>query len=308
MKISILVYFISIINAFPVFINKDQELDVNDPCFELGSTGEYTYTNILRRCLDSFPFDHARHLKQVLNVKKAMAMYVFRDIASNFADGAIESHTDIMHELDAISQKTYANDRMANEDLYDAFLKLNDAHTRYVASCYHSWKIMQPWVLSMKYNDQKQYEIFIQDMVYKPDQEPFDMIKYILSAPPTDYIGYKVLEIDGIPAINALVDFALKHVGTAKDPNVRLNLAVGRFDYHDGAWRPFYGDFSVRLRLPEKDNVVYLLQAPNGTTISVSIPFITQKFGAPFITSEEYWLKICASDYNSTRGGVQARL
>lgn len=47
---------------------------------------------------------------------------------------------------------------------------------------------------------------------------------------PLCYKGWEVVEINGVPAIDAVTAFANTQVGVARDPNVRFNLVSQVFE------------------------------------------------------------------------------
>lgn len=109
-----------------------------DPC-SLASGNYSTFPNAMA-CLSSFPLNETIKQATIQTLKKALDFYVFKDLAVSFKDtnhelSPITSNIDLIAELDVIAQKQHSNDKAFHDDVFDLFLELNDAHTRY----YSTW-------------------------------------------------------------------------------------------------------------------------------------------------------------------------
>jgi hypothetical protein len=116
----------------------------------------------------------------------------------------------------------------------------------------------------------------------------------------SDFFGAKVVTIDGVPALQALKDFAINDVGLAKDAQVRYNIAVLErppfSGFNSGLSVPWRGLFSFRphhfMLTPKNSSVSFGLVFANGTASQVSIPWKAspmQSFPDTATYEKSYW-------------------
>ncbi|KAF0548161.1 peptidase s41 family protein [Gigaspora margarita] len=94
------------------------------------------------------------------------------------------------------------------------------------------------------------------------------MVKYYINLLNNDC---EVTEIDGKPAIQAIIDFANANIAYSKDLGVQFNMALGTFSQL----------FTLREDLPETSNITYNLKCPEKSyalTRKWSIAFINPFF------------------------------
>ncbi|KAJ3082902.1 hypothetical protein HK102_001392 [Quaeritorhiza haematococci] len=254
-----------------------------DPCYLNTSPGIFVGYENARSCLDSFPFNES-HRAPVLDVlKKTFDLYVFRDISIDYQDGAIVSKVDTRKELAELKSKPYQTEREFQEDIYDLFMKFNDAHTRFTSTCYHTWTFYQPWILTQQITSDGKQRVYIQEPIFVVEDNA--LVSNITSSlfaewarlgiNPFSYNGFEVVSINDRDPVEAIVEYADKEIAATRDAAIRFNLAFGRFDYIQGRWRAFNGMFPVRSRLPTEATVRYGL-AGNGTTFSIEVPFVAR--------------------------------
>lgn len=221
--------FFSVLTVLSAFPTEDGQ----DPCTKVQLDGNFTsgshpinyLVSSAKACLSSFPFDEQVRKETLDSVRKAMALYAFRDIAAYSQDGLLKSRIDILAELDVIENIQYESDNAFHNDLYSTFTSLNDAHTRYYSRCHHAaFKSYQPFVLTSILEDGVQ-KITVNSMTYPDPSTPqFKFWRDRTGVDLRKFVGHTVESIDGIDAMEAIRFFANTEVGTARDESVRFNL------------------------------------------------------------------------------------
>ena len=134
--------------------------------------------------------------------------------------------------------------------------------------------------------------LFIQDIIFDEEERAGKLFNSLIGEPLYTYKDYTVEKINGIDAMQFMIDFARDEVGSARDPSVRFNIALGRYDYFEGNWKTFFGVFSARARTPATASLRYVLRSPMGERVELDIPFIA-KLPSIFRDGREYYLRMC---------------
>lgn len=185
--------------------------------------------------------------------------------------------------------------------MYKTFLRLNDAHTRYISSCLHSsWNFKQPFILISSLAPSGNLQIVIRGTsgVLKGDTAAY--WRNSTGKDLTMFTNYIVVEIDGRPAVEAIRNFANTVVGKFRDENVRFTQALGSYTFQHGNWSINLGQFSSRAFLPQNSSVIYKLQHPTTNHIEeITIPFAALPPSFSFSNVQEYFENGCSPNSRS---------
>lgn len=203
-------------------------------------TAPYGYAEWMA-CIQSIPADSARKDATFSAVQKTLQLYVYRDINVNSGPPA-NIKVDYVRELDRIQSTSYTFEYELHSDLYLLFQSFHDPHTTY-GSCFQALMptIFQPWVLGSQIDDESQV-IYIK-------ATRFNGVDPFLEFHTDDFVGWKIISLDGVPAIQSLLDWGARY-SYFKDPGARFNDVLAN-------WGQQGFDFPI-----EKPLIVYVLQHP----------------------------------------------
>ncbi|CAG8682423.1 6161_t:CDS:2, partial [Racocetra fulgida] len=194
--------------------------------------------NATKKCLESFPFNAKRATKMVdLTLHFLSSYYVFFDRAKEGPpDGFTYQPVDLENELKSLRTKTFKSDYDFTTALRTILFKLKDGHTRFINNCYTNFIYDQKLSLySVITTDKKQ--------VFNDTLDPSNN-------------DCEVIEIEGKPALQVIIDFANDKIAYSKDLGVRFNMALAPS-------RPEYSQhFTLREDLPETSSIAYTLKCP----------------------------------------------
>ncbi|KAF9172585.1 hypothetical protein BGX21_009336 [Mortierella sp. AD011] len=224
-----------------------------DPCAILGSlkTNETTVQHVAD-CYNSIEFN-STEAKATLDSLHILYndFFVFRDSAltPDLALPFVSEPVDVLSGLEAIREKSYAQDYEFHSDLALLIKSLNDAHCTYNPDCYNSFIFKQPLAL------------------YAPVMDGRQSIRVFTDATGQDYTDCEVLEINGLDARSYIQAWADRHSGFSKDAGVRFNNALVSHMYNaeTQTWSLNMGAITETSTLPSSSHVDYRLRCePNG--------------------------------------------
>ncbi|CAG8839427.1 45754_t:CDS:2, partial [Gigaspora margarita] len=203
-------------------LSKSEQTDPNFQCqnvskaFEKNELVEY---DDAKKCIESFPFD----------AKLAADVIINRIHLSTCS---------LIKELESLRKETFKSDYDFVAALRNIISKLKDGNTQNFNICYQNFIYDQNLTLYSVIttdNENKQKQVF--DDKLDPSNNDCE-----------------ATEIDGKPALQAIIDFANDNIIYSKDLGVRFNMALA----------PSIGIFSqlftLRKDLPETSNVTYNLK------------------------------------------------
>ncbi|OQS00231.1 hypothetical protein THRCLA_06117 [Thraustotheca clavata] len=212
-------------------------------------------------CVTRLPYNATEKAELIKYYRLALPQYVYENIAKKshpFGPYQLPA-VDLQEGLNKIESKKYTNDAEMQEDFYQLFAQLHDAHTPYhKPNYYYNYYTLQPIsIMSTLYNNAQVIKI---SSVDKSEVEAYATLYNESSQPDFDVEGWQITEIDGVPALDALRSFADNNIGVLKDNGSRFNLAVSGYKTGRGwfIFRPM-GVFGV----PTKQSVTYTLQNPS---------------------------------------------
>ncbi|KAF0545000.1 peptidase s41 family protein [Gigaspora margarita] len=198
-----------------------------------------------KKCIESFPFDAKFADDTIDAVSHFMSSYyVFLDQAKEEPPkGFTYQPVDLIKELNSLREKTFKSDYGFITALRNTIFKLKDGHTRFIDICYQSFIYDQNLTL---------YSVVTTDKEKKQKQ----IIKIFDDKLDSSNNDCEVTEIEGKPAIQAIIDFANDNIAYSKDLGVRFNMALAP------SIKIFSQLFTLREDLPETSTITYNLKCP----------------------------------------------
>ncbi|CAG8713871.1 25035_t:CDS:2, partial [Dentiscutata erythropus] len=202
--------------------------------------------NDAKKCIESFPFD-AKFAKDTIDaVSHFMSnYYVFLDLANEEPPkGFTYQRVNIINELKLLRKKTDKKTFKSNYDfttaLQNTIFKLKDGHTRIINTCYRNFVYDQNLTLySVVTTDKEKNKTQVFDDKLDPSNNDCE-----------------VTEIDGKPALQAIIEFANNSISYSKDLGVRFNMALAPSSGF------FSQQFTLRNEFPETPSITYNLKCP----------------------------------------------
>ncbi|KAJ3118284.1 hypothetical protein HDU96_002722 [Phlyctochytrium bullatum] len=257
-----------------------------DPCSKL------VYARVIEAseayaCFASFNVTQEMKKKQADAIKSYLDLYPYLNLVRTIK-------VDVFAKLDALVANTTLTSEFHFQDaIVSLFKQLRDAHAAYSPTCYSTVSFVQPWVLAAKHTLEPNPKTVI---VIKAGIEkgstlsiglsknfpelaksmPRDMAKKWEKAlggkKPEDFVGWEVVEVNGVDALTAVKVFSDNSVGLSHTPETRVNFALASTAYAHGALQYVDGLFHATRRYPSDPARSYLLRNPRTGA--------TQKFDA----------------------------
>ncbi|KAF9926623.1 hypothetical protein FBU30_003807 [Linnemannia zychae] len=221
-----------------------------DPCETLGELVEpYISYGHVKRCYENVPYN-ATEANVVVSTMFTLVQdfYIFLDSAttSDLAKPFTSPPVDVLEGFDQISRTDYASDFKFQTDVDLLMNRLNDAHANYIAHCYRHYLFEQPLDL------------------YAPVIDKVQTIRILRDKSANLLDDCQVVAIDGVNAIDAIQTWVDINFGFSKDAGVRFNRALTHQIYSSAEKKWVYdaGQFTSRVTLPERPEVVYDIHCP----------------------------------------------
>ena len=246
-------------------------------------------------CMSSFPFNQSVAQHTVTNLKKAMQLYPFRDIAKN--PPAPFETVNLDQELDSIGSSVYQNDMAFQWALRRLFIRLRDAHTNYYAPVPYQFTFQLPVnIFSFMENGRLVFEV--SDVLN--NASAWTDYNY------TSLVGARVLQIDGLDAASYLNSFT-DEIGSAKDVQTRFNIALlqrAPLSGYESSSVPWRGLLTYRphhfASAPQKSSMTMQVSVRGGAPFSVTMPWKATTT-TPFFSNEAYMSSYWNDGYNNNK-------
>jgi hypothetical protein len=252
-----------------------------DFCAQLAK--EASFQNA-KGCLESFPFNPARHQAMATTMLSALQFHVFMDISKNSPDKAFQPDYDIEKAVTEWKGTTFPNDMAAQEALHSAFIKLNDAHSSYDPLCYRKITYVQHF-----------FPTAIPDKATGKTRVYVGGLPEPVNPADANYLGREILEIDGKPSFVTLWAYAQASIGRYKDASARFDDALANMAYDTkGKWVLNAGSWASRSRMPPTDSVTFKFAAGKGLpeeTVTRRWHIVLPK--EKVSTAQGYWDMFC---------------
>ncbi|CAG8607496.1 11883_t:CDS:2, partial [Dentiscutata heterogama] len=195
--------------------SESKKIDPKSQCkkvIKASGNNELIKYNDAKKCIESFPFDDKLAKDTIDAVSHFMsAYYVFLDQANEEPPkGFTYQPVDIINELKLLREKTFKSDYDFMTALRNTIFKLKDGHTKFINNCYQRFVYDQNLTL---------YSVVTTDEENKKKQVFDD------GSDPSNN-DCEVTEIDGKPALQAIIEFATNSISHSKDLGVRFNMAL----------------------------------------------------------------------------------
>ncbi|KAJ3323529.1 hypothetical protein HDU76_013624 [Blyttiomyces sp. JEL0837] len=307
-----------------------------DPCATLLSN-RFHNTTIFRAedvldCYNAFSVSPESKVAHINAIKSYFKFYPYIDLAKNSHAPLYQSQVDILQTLDIISQDDNISTEFALHTAIKSLISsLNDAHASYRPSCFSQFAFLQPWVVALKYSgvggsgDVKGARVILKDTIVNGGTV-FDGVRGGKAAQavtrywnekngidPSKYVGYEIVSVNGIPAMDALQQYADQTTGISRSSDSRLNDILPSYFWSTspstGVPGMFMVDGTFYLLLHPHANftsdIVYELRSDNGKSETLIIDWaaIPLKKGLmnSLVSKESYYNTFCVVDPASTR-------
>ena len=191
-----------------------------EPCaFE--KNGNYSYEQVAN-CLRSVELPASVKASTLISLERTMSLYVFKDLhKSPPENGQIDTKVDIDAELAMLGRTEFPSAWAFYDAVSNIFTRLHDDHVTFTKpSCFHL-AMHTPLVFGSRLNSNGFQEIYVADV------NPVVLPPGIPESEWRLWIGARVDEIDGVPALQAISDWARANIAFSKDPGTTFNKALG---------------------------------------------------------------------------------
>ncbi|KAI8809637.1 hypothetical protein BJ742DRAFT_771110 [Cladochytrium replicatum] len=305
------------------------QVAAGDPCTAFNANDALVPYSTALACIDSIAVPPAATRKIVLDTTATiLQLYPYYDIVRSSPEPRFKVSVDIAAELQSIETKvqngTIRTDRGFHEAIYNLFNSFKDTHATYLG-CYQWYYWIQPWSLVQEYpnygilrngsrtsseNPNKAAPVVrIHSTVvdnwmsrYYYGYKPLFVsgFKSRLSFDINEFVGWEVLEMDGMPAAKYAQKLAEEYRVGSKD-------MASRFNYPFSGVRFFGGDFvmddsilAVGRTIPLKPSRTYKLRSPTGNTTTLDVPYLmhmpidfNSRSKFVWTNNQEFFARVC---------------
>ncbi|KAJ3089625.1 hypothetical protein HK100_007700, partial [Physocladia obscura] len=274
----------------------------HDPCAEIvvlaavtsaqtNSSAAVFPASSARECFESFPVSaHQRHA-HIAAISRFAALYPFIDLVAPPPSSDNQQDTDtttpqpqLLAALDAIAHNDFITSEFVfHGTIYDILNGLNDAHVNYDAACFTGKiAVVQPFLLQALPDDDAALVILgsiaTADGLNPELGRGLDLFwsNAFDGYYPSDFVGYKVLKIDGVEAVNWMKNYAQSYIGKTKFKEARFNYALPSYQWLNHKLVTKNGSFAVQDRIHSgiKDSVTYTIDIVSKKGVHSATDFI----------------------------------
>ncbi|KAI9283353.1 hypothetical protein BY458DRAFT_496269 [Sporodiniella umbellata] len=271
----------------------------SDPCAAIAGQKTANFQDA-KACLDYFKFDKDIAQRTVDTVKKVTKeLYVFNEVAASppTVEGLTMPPVNITYGLDLILKEDWKSDREFHEAVALLLDKVQDAHLSYLPFCYRQFIFWQPIQLNSLLRNKRLVAnvAYVKNDVWPEAKE--------------SWVGCEVTEIDGMEAMDMIVNYAVNNNGESKDVNTCYNNIMNTKSYFHG-WDDGADDLGYHRFLPAQEFHDYTMRCPKAGTkpiqdeydepFTVKVPWIAQ-VPPKYSNAENYWSTFCQSSHVQKR-------
>jgi hypothetical protein len=227
---------------------------VGDPCF-IDNAAATPFEDV-DRCLRSVPFRADWHHSTVATLRGILQLYAYRDINAH-SPPPFNLRVNIDEELAQLDTQTFDSDLASHVEFSHLLASMRDGHVQYhPPACYFDvgMDLFQPLYFSSAVDDQWA-QVVVVDGAVSDDLMRSWWMEHDDGFDPLAYLGYRLLFIDQIPALQALTTYA-NLVQDAKTVGQRFNRVIHSEDYCSWSRRRLLRCY------PESSFVTYVLEHP----------------------------------------------
>ncbi|KAF8984854.1 hypothetical protein BGZ46_006796 [Entomortierella lignicola] len=273
------------VNALPT-----QTSSSPDPCSDLAAQGQNPNSMLnfetVRDCFYSFPYNKELVEKTIDSLYNVIdKFYIFKDLAKAPTRPPFSTpRVDLLAGLKKIRAKKWDRDIDFRTAIRLLFNSVNDGHLGFYDNCYGTVLFLQPISLYAPVENGRQSA----------------RVLYVdpLAGALNSTIDCTVTHIDGAPALEVIQEYADTDTGRSKDPGVRLNVALGSYNWA-GNWALFNGAFSMRISIPKNAAVEYEIQCGKSASQKFTVPWIAVPYSTfpynGFNDTQSYWSNACVT-------------
>lgn len=293
-----------------------------DPCTVLAAYDSVPIPiQVLRMCLHNSPYNKTRAYNTVQSIINALQFYVFLDTIKTRSPLALPDDLvnrtilpnqpfDIIADLTKIQNTTFQTDYLFDSALTTIIKRLRDGHTQYT-SCYDvPFVYVAPFPLVNvveNIDGTLKQRVKISSSITSMTSSQLQAFYWSQGLNIADWAGSEVLYIDDQPVLLYLRFWAEFNIALSQDPSADFNsLFVSTMNAASG-WAYSVGDFTLRFRLPPKDQISYVVRKPNNETWKIIAPYyvkVASLIAAPFNDTRTFWNAICSPKQITTSGST----
>ncbi|KAF7317645.1 hypothetical protein MKEN_00852000 [Mycena kentingensis (nom. inval.)] len=267
-----------------------------DPC-TLAASSQWVQSEIAHACELTLPFDKRRSLKILDTALKSLPYYSLETYFLHSPNPRIPRDVNIRALLEDVrrvaSSEGYETDWAFNLAVTDAFNRLQDGHTVYVADCTQAFSWNLPFSISTlaptpSSHPRAAYPVLLANFDF-PTQNRTGLEAYYQRLGFADlrrYDGARVLSIDGVDAgayLTRLADASSIYdglVGGFESFSARYMRLMSRYsaDSESGMFTQEVGRFGQRSFYPGTDSVTFCLETASGNE-TLTIPWAATMVG-----------------------------
>ncbi|KAI9486833.1 MAG: hypothetical protein EXX96DRAFT_496979 [Benjaminiella poitrasii] len=268
-----------------------------DPCAAIAGNKTASFQDA-KACLDYFKFDNDIAQQTIDTVRKVIGdLYVFNDIAASppSVEGLSIPAVNISYGLNLIAKEDWKSDREFHEAVALLLDKVQDAHLSYSPFCYRQFIFWQPIQLNALLRNQR----LVANVAYIKDD--------IWPEAQSSWVGCEVTQIDGVEAMDMIVNYAVNNNGESKDANTCFNNIMNTKSYFHG-WDDGADDLGYHRFLPAQEFHNYTMRCPKNGTLAVQedydepftvqVPWVAQ-VPPNFQNADTYWSTFCQSSHQN---------
>lgn len=270
-----------------------------DPCDFASNSGDTYSWNQVIQCYESVPFVQ-ENLDQLVDV--LLTNRQFSDMS--------ELYDERFHwksNLQQVAQTQFPNDYAMHNALRAEHKKNGDAHIRYAApACYTS---MLASFIPFDFGSTTRFPTFYEKQSIFIEGAPFysDLYKQQTGIDAEEYVGYRVVEIDGMKVLDYFRKYGRESVGLGTEDSSNLMNILGP--------RAMFSirSYTTHAVQPDKPFVKMVLEDRKGKRITKKFPWVFAKRSAmglgqiPLTSNSEEFKALCLQKYEPD-DGVSVRL
>ncbi|KAH0578442.1 hypothetical protein H2248_003590 [Termitomyces sp. 'cryptogamus'] len=277
-----------------------------DPCVKVAGKTFVLPADALA-CYKAFPFNETLRQNVLTTVARVFDFFTFEDYYLNSPPPFQESTVDIRATIAKLNSTQYPTDYDFSKALYDFTTQMNDGHTRWFPNCYNAYQNILP-------SPPITVEVDGVQGVYIA----FDAVDFI-SLLGTDYTsffdsigfdwkrlaGAKVLQINGQDPYSYVDTIASTVSGNYLDHGVRVNSVFSSYRISGTDFSQRLGDLAGPMDVTQTSLTFNLIPVNSTVAETVTVPYLANYLGPPFIDSASYWEANCAA--NAATNGVDLK-
>ncbi|KAF0501906.1 peptidase s41 family protein [Gigaspora margarita] len=282
MKTTYLITFIIILFTNIVYPNWIPRKENNKNANICDKLDEYVYSpyseeqflkySDIKACYELTSYNKTKAIQLIETVKEYLkGFYALLDQAKEDPNpGFALRPIDLISELDLVLKNNYSYEYQFIYDVASLIEELRDGHTALRSNDYYKYTFDQG--LSM-------YSVIKEDGTQQ--------IKVFNDIKEPSNVDCQVIDIDGKPAIDAIIEFARDHTFNSRDLSARFNSALASLAFGNGDFDIAGQLFTYRNQLPKNPSISYTLNC-NGTFFKITrewqVPIKNVQYKSPYIS------------------------